>query len=253
MTRFLPLALLASLAGCAGHVADYVGPRSSIVTPQLIRYGLDLEQARCVGERLGGTLTPRQLRLFARAAGSVRQGYYEPERLTMRDLAWVANAMSDPAVRPALDRAAGGCGVTATAVAAEGVPALPPGVVVLGPGELPPPSGAPPSTGAGTRTATWLNLGAADSGQSIAIDASTIEQEGPQRSAWFRLTDPGAAGPSADVFLLRIDCARRTINAKARERRGPAGALAQRVDYPDNPLPVEGGTVMEIAFLSLCT
>ena len=106
---------------------------------------------------------------------------------------------------------------------------------------------------AGPRPSTWLNLGAAGSGQSIAVDASTIEQEGPQRSAWFRMTDPGAGAPSPDTFLLRIDCSHRTINARARQRHGPAGAVAEHVDYPDNPLPVEGGTVMEIAFLSLCT
>jgi hypothetical protein len=119
-------------------------------------------------------------------------------------------------------------------------------VTMIGPGELPPPSGAP-------RPPTWLNLGAADSGQSIAIDAVSIEQEGAFRSAWFRLTDPGADGPSADRFLLHIDCTRRTINARMRERLDPAGAVVDHVDYPENPLPVEGGTVMEIAWLSMCT
>ena len=54
----LPLLILAALAGCAGHVADYVGSRSSIVSPQLIRYGFDLAQARCVGERLGAARLP---------------------------------------------------------------------------------------------------------------------------------------------------------------------------------------------------
>ena len=66
------------------------------------------------------------------------------------------------------------------------------------------------------------------------------------------MTDPGAP-PSLDAYLLVIDCAHRTINAKARERRTAEGGVAERVDYPDNPLPVEGGTVMEIAFLSMCT
>ena len=105
---------------------------------------------------------------------------------------------------------------------------------------------------AGAQAATWLNLGAAGSGQSIAVNAATIDQQGDRRTAWFRLTDPGAA-PSPDTFLLDVDCAHRTINAKARERHDAAGAVAQHVDYPDNPLAVEGGTVMEIAWLSLCT
>ena len=251
--RLFPLFALLSLAGCAGQLRDYVGPRSSIVTPQLIRYGLDLAQARCVGERLGAALTPLQLRLFARAAGAVRQGYYEPARLTMRDLAWVATSMGDPGVPSALERATGACNAGDAAAAAGARPA--PGDVtvrILGPGDLPPPSGAPQSA-AVTRAPAWLNLGAAGSGQSIAIDASTIEEAGDARAAWFRLTDPGATGPSPDTFLLHIDCARRTINARSRRRQDAAGAVAEQVDYPDNPLAVEGGTVMEIAWLSLCT
>lgn len=232
--RLLPLFLMLALAGCAGQLRDFVGPRSSIVSPQLIRYGLDLTQARCVGEQLGGTLSPLQLRLFARAAGTVRQGYYEPERLTMRDLIWVATAMNDRNVPPALARANAACGV---AIVTHDAPA--PAVAVLAP-----PVPRPP---------VWLNLGAAGSGQSIAINAATIEEQGSQRSAWFRMTDPGASGPSADTYFLHIDCARRTINARTRQRRDAAGAVTDNVDYPDNPLPVEGGTVMEIAFLSLCT
>jgi hypothetical protein len=232
--RLLPLILSLALAGCAGQLRDYVGPRSSIVSPQLLRYGLDVAQARCVGERLGAVLTPLQLRLFARAAGSVRQGYYEPGRLTMRDLAWVATTMEDREVRLSLDRANAACGVA---------------IVIREAAPPPVAAAAPPAP----RPPTWLNLGAAGSGQSIAIDASTIEQEGQQRSAWFRMTDPGAGGPSVDTYLLRIDCAQRTINARTRRRVDAAGTALANVDYPDNPLPVEGGTVMEIAFLSLCT
>jgi hypothetical protein len=67
------------------------------------------------------------------------------------------------------------------------------------------------------------------------------------------MTDPGAAHPSNDSFLLLIDCAHRTINARTRRRVDATGAELERRDYPDNPLPVQGGTVMEIAFLSMCT
>lgn len=231
------------LAGCAGQLRDFVGPVSGITSPQLLRFGLNVDQARCVGERMGERLRPRQLRMFARAAGAVRQGFYDPARLTFRDLMWVANAMGDGQVPPALRHADTACGVTqAENYARETAQAEPP---ARAPAAAPAP-GAP--------TPRWLNLGAAGSGQSIAIDAATIEQAGEARSAWFRLTDPGAAaGASPDTYLLHIDCARRTINAKARERRDPGGTVAQRVDYPDNPLPVEGGTVMEIAWLSLCT
>jgi len=235
--RLFALFALFALAGCAGQLRDYVGSRSNIVSPQLIRYGLDLEQSRCVGERLAAALNPRQLRLLARAAGTVQQGFFEPERLTMRDFAWVARTMDDREVRIALEGANAACSVAAVAAA-------PPPVIVPAPAAPAPPV---------LRSAAWLNLGAAGSGQSIAIDASTIEQEGEMRSAWFRLTDPGATAPSPDSFLLSIDCAHRTINAKARRRRDAAGVLADYREYPDNPLPVEGGTVMEIAFLSLCT
>jgi len=103
------------------------------------------------------------------------------------------------------------------------------------------------------RPPNWLNLGAATSGQTIAIDASTLVREGELRTAWFRLTDPGSTGPSDNAYLLRVDCAAHTINPRARERRSAAGAVSEHIDYPDNPIPVEGGTVMEIAFLSLCT
>lgn len=223
------LLCLALLAGCGGHVADYVGPRSTIVTPQLIRFGYNLIQTRCVGETLGTTLDPRRLRDFATAAGAVRQGYYDPARMTARDLAWVARTEGARTLA-ALERANDDCGVSTEPV--------------------PPPIVAPPAPVA--RPAAWLNLGAAGSGQSIAVDAATLEQHEGTRTAWFRLTDPDAA-PSPDIFHLIIDCAGRTINATERRRLDADGNIVERRDYPDNPLPVESGTVMEIAFLSLCS
>jgi hypothetical protein len=245
MRFLLPLALLASvpLAGCVGELQDFVGPVSHTTAPQLLRFGLDLTQARCVGDKLGERLRPHQLRMFARAASSVHDGWFEPGRLTLRDLSYLAAHNPDTAFAPALDRAIGLCNVAMPPVAASGA-------IVTGLTELPPPDGAPAAEA--RRAATWLNLGAAGPGQSIAVNASTIEELGSRRRAWFRLTDPGAP-PSPDTFLLVIDCAHRTINAKAREHHDAAGAVAEHVDYPDNPLAVEGGTVMEIAWLSLCT
>jgi hypothetical protein len=242
MRLMLPLALLSlvPLAACVGELQDFVGPVSHTTSPQLLRFGLDLTQARCVGDKLGERLRPRQLRMFARAASAVHDGWFEPGRLTLRDLAYLAAHNPDAAFAPALDRAIGLCNVAMPLAAA-------PTVAVAGPGQ---PSGG--ASAAAARAATWLNLGAAGSGQSIAVNASTIEEQGSRRRAWFRLTDPGAT-PSPDTFLLVIDCTHRTINAKARDHHDAAGAVAQHVDYPDNPLPVEGGTVMEIAWLSLCT
>lgn len=259
--RCLPLVLLsAAVAACAGNVADYVGPRTSIMAPQLIRYGLGLSEARCVGERLTATLDPLRLRRLARSAGAVRQGYFDPDRLSARDLAYVASRERDARVGAAFTAAAAACDV-AGASAGPSVRGAPnaDGVIIVGPGQLPPPDGTVPAVptgpgqGAGMGRTAWLNLGAAGSGQSIAIDAATIEEAGATRTAWFRMTDPGAHAPGENSFRLRIDCGHRTINALSRRRRDATGTVVESRDYPDNPLPVEGGTVMEIAFLSLCT
>ena len=234
--RWLPLALLLPgwLAGCAGNVADYVGPRSDIIAPQLTRYGYDLRASQCVGERLGVRLTPLQLRRFHRLAASVRQGYFDPARLTSRDLMHVASTMSDPQVRLELASATAACGIAERAAAA------------------PPPAASAPVP----RAEAWLNLGAAPTGQAIAVDAATLEQEASTRKAWFRLTNPGEARPLANAYLLRIDCSRRTIEALARRRQDARGLVSDYQEYPpgsEGPMPVEGGTVMEIAFLAMCT
>lgn len=235
--RSIPLALLVSglLAGCAGNVADYVGPRSTIVHDQLLRYGLDARASQCVGDRLGATLTPLQLRRFERLAAVVRQSYFDAGRLTIRDLRHVASTMSDPQIRLELESAAALCGVEAPVPVAT-APATPP-------------ASAP-------RAEAWLNLGAAPTGQAIAVDASSLEQEPTGRKAWFRLTNPGEAQPLSNAYLLRIDCTRRTIESLARRRQDARGLVSDYQEYPpgsEGPLPVEGGTVMEIAYLAMCT
>ncbi|MGQ0590933.1 MAG: hypothetical protein ACT4N8_15640 [Sphingosinicella sp.] len=233
--RLLSLALLAApLAACAGHVADYVGPREGIVEPQLTRYGLNLRQSNCIAARLSASLNPRQLRTLASAAETVRQGYFDPDRLTVRDLLHVASSQSDSAIGLALVRAAASCDATPELIARAEAPRI-----IIAP---PPP-----------RPPAWLNLGAAPTGQAIAIDASTLEQQGTTRTAWFRLTDPAPAPPNRNTYRLRLDCTARTINSLARRRQEADGSTSEFVEYPDNPLPVEGGTVMEIAFLSLCS
>ena len=232
LLAFLPTAML---AGCAGNVADYVGPRASIIESQLLRYGLDARASQCIGERLGATLTPLQLRRFERIAAVVREGYFDPPRLGIRDLRHVASTMSDPQIRLELESAAGLCGVEAP-VPVAAAPATPP-------------APAP-------RAEAWLNLGAAPTGQAIAVDASSLEQEPSARKAWFRLTNPGEAQPLANAYLLRIDCAHRTIEALARRRQDERGLVSDYQEYPsgsEGPLPVEGGTVMEIAYLAMCT
>jgi hypothetical protein len=236
--RLAPALLtLALLGGCAGNVADYIGPRSSIVTPQLIRYGLTLDQARCVGERLGASLSPLQLRRLVRLASAVKPGHYGPGPLTMSQFFQVAGAMDVPKVQPELASASQACSISPLGVQ---IPAQP----VVQTTEV---------ESLATRPPAWLNLGAAPTGQQIAVDASSIEQDSSRRSAWFRLTDPGATAPSDRAYLLRIDCAARTIDERARRSRDATGATVEKQAPSENPLPVEGGTVMEIAWLALCT
>ncbi len=237
----LSLALLSAglLAGCAGHVADHIGDRSGIVAPQLLRFGLTELQSQCVGTWLGSTIRPKPLRLFARSLGAVQQGYFEQGRLTFSDVTHVAGQQADPQVREALATARLRCDLP-DALAVRRVETSTPEPVATG----------------SIRQANWLNLGAATSGQSIAIDASSIERNGAISLAWFRMTDPGARAPSALSYRLRLDCSARTIQPVAQRRYDAAGAQSEERVYAEGEeraLPVEGGTVMEIAYLSLCT
>ncbi|MGZ8346800.1 MAG: hypothetical protein ACXWUP_06780 [Allosphingosinicella sp.] len=240
--RLLPPALLTLglLTACAGNVADYVGPRTEIIEPQLARYGLDPTETACVAGSLAASLTPLQLRLLSRSAAVVQQGYFDPARLTMRDLNHVASTMNDPQIRLELTRAAEACHVGIEAAAAEAAAAAAP----------------VPDASASAPTAEWLNLGSAPTGQSISVDAGTLEREPTARKAWFRLTNPNEAVTTGISYLLRINCTARTIEALAHRRQDAAGALAEYHEYAqdaEGPLPIEGGTVMEIAFLALCT
>jgi hypothetical protein len=247
MRSALPaLVSIGLLGGCAGNVADYIGSRPSIVRPQLIRYGFELQQSSCVGESLGKELTPLQLRRLVRSASALKQGPAEGGRLTPRDLVHVATSMSDPEIGSRLKAANMACGVLTE------VPSLNPTETGTAPSAIPTP-GTPGATPPpiGPRQSAWLNLGSAGTGQSIAVDASTIEQDASTRTAWFRLTNPGAAAPTGNSYHLRVDCAGKTIKSMA--QRNAAGELREYGPPENNALPVEGGTVMEIAWLALCT
>ena len=238
--RLLPLAILTAglLAGCAGNLADYVGSRTDIVAPQLTRFGMDAEETQCVAARLAAGLTPLQLRQLVRYAEAVRQGYFDPARLTPRDLLHVASTMEDPQVRLELARATEGCRVGVIPVVATAPPVTPDAAAI-----------AP-------RAPAWVNLGAAPTGQSIAVDAATVVQEANIRRAWVRLTNPDATAPAEVSYLLRLDCSARTLEALAHRRQDASGAVVDYHEYArdaEGPLPVEGGTVMEIAYLALCT
>ena len=240
---FLALVPLALLGGCAGQLRDYVGPRASIVRPQLIRYGFSLPEISCVSDRLGETLRPRQLRFLVRAASNIQRPYYDPDRFSPRDFLWAAGGLQDPAVTAGINRAFEACNVqTAARIAAAPVPTAPPAEG----GPLP---GSP-------RPPVWLNLGAAPSGQSIAVDGASLEQEAETRTAWFRMIDPPPTGVSLHAYRLRIDCRTRVIRPLAHRLYDATGAVVEERDYLEIEQltsSVEGGTVTEIAFLSLCT
>ena len=118
----------------------------------------------------------------------------------------------------------------------------------------PPPEGGPAVPV--PRAAVWLNLGAAPSGQSIAVDGASLEQEANVRIAWFRMIDPPPTGTSVHAYRLRIDCGSRMIRPLAHRRYDASGAIVEEREYSEAeqlPSAAEGGTVTEIAYLSLCT
>lgn len=233
-TRLFLLLPLAVLAGCAGYASDYWRPAVQIITPQLTRYGFDATQTHCAGRRLAAGLTVWQLRQLEGIARLVPPSQFGRASLAPRDLITVAAAVRDARVRPEVTAAVEAC-----------VPP-PPAPVVAQPVAAPAQSGAP----------LWLNLGAAPTGQSIAVNAASIVDEAGYRQAWFRLTNPGAGVPSENSYLLRIVCAARTINSMAFRRHAADGQVAEERDYRPNgegATPIAGGTVMEIAYLALCT
>jgi hypothetical protein len=237
----LPLVLL---AGCAGYAADYWKPKNSLIAPQLPRYGISAEDSRCVGERLTKNLSVWQLRQLSDIARRLvpRPG----GALAPRDLAYVAGLVQDPKVGPEVAATLEACKVAqparadAAATPAPGPAAPQPGLV---PGATPP------------QALRWIDLGAAETGQRIAVDISTVVMTAEKREGWFRLSNPGDTAPSADAYRLRVDCPGRTITPTAARKYDAEGKVTQQEDYTaawQQPLPIEAGTVMEIAWKRLC-
>jgi hypothetical protein len=237
----LPLLLL---AGCAGYAADYWKPKNSLIAPQLPRYGISAEDSRCVGERLTKNLSVWQLRQLADIARRlVRQ---DGSALAPRDLAYVAGLVQDPKVGPEVAATLEACNVGSPAAApaaaaaasdpATGQPGLVPGATAPQP-------------------LRWIDLGAAETGQRIAVDISTVAGTPEKREGWFRLSNPGETAPSADAYRLRVDCSAKTITPTAARKYDAEGKVVQQEDYTaawQAPLPIEAGTVMEIAWKRLC-
>lgn len=243
------LLCLALLAGCAGYAADYWKPKNNLIAAQLPRYGVTAEQSRCVGERLTKNLSVWQLRQLADIARRLVPKSGNP--LTPRDLAYVAGLVQDPKVGPEVKATLDACGATSTAAAPATVPgpAIPQQEAI--PGATPglEPGAAPP------KALRWVDLGAADTGQRIAIDITSVVMTADKREGWFRLSNPGETAPSLDAYRLRVDCPGRTITPTAARKYGADGKVAQHEDYTaawQQPLAIEAGTVMEIAWKRLC-
>ena len=255
------------LAGCAGYAIDYTKPKTSIIGPELTRYGFSAGQSQCVSDRLGATLSVWQLRQLQIRASSITRGYSDPNRLTPSDLLHVSTFVPDRKVSAEVASAARGCGLsegqiavaarpTASAAAPQAAPARAAPATPASP--TPPPQAVAPSAPPAARAApvTWINLGAAPTGQMIAVDASTLREEGAYRTGWFRLATPGQPVRSANSYLLRVDCAARTINSMALRKHNATGAVTEERSFGptgEGAAQVEAGTVMEIAYLSLCS
>lgn len=274
--RYPKLALLllpVSVTGCAtGYATDWFRDRPSIINPQLIRYGMDVQQSRCVSQKLGARLSRQQLRRLTERAAAVRAPASGAAPFTLATLRGVANATGDREIGLELANVAASCGVTETQAPVLATAAPPGGTAPTTPAVASPAGSTmtsggipvdmtPIAPGAGAAGAvagstTWLNLGAADSGQSIAIDAMSIQQEGATRTAWFRMTDPENGGPSNNTYRLRVDCEARTVQPLALRQNDATGVQVSLREYTPAeaaPGPAESGTVLEIAYLSLCT
>jgi hypothetical protein len=249
----IALLSLVLLGGCAGYASDYWKPKQKLISPQLGRYGLDETQRQCMEQQLTRTLSVWQLRQLGDLAARLQTGGANPGQLGAGDFVYVAGLVRDPKVGVEAKRALDACSVAvAAAVPPRGEAAAPATPQPSSPGLVP---GAP-APAATTRPALWVNLGTAPTGQAIAVDASSLADGPSGRQAWFRLTNPGPAGGGGDIaYLLRVDCAAKSITALAGRKYSPAGALIEQKDYPapEGPLPVETGTVMELAFRGVCT
>ncbi len=244
MTRALLLSTLLLIGGCKGYIVDHLNGKAIVLGPQLARYGL--AESGCVATRLEAGLTVWQSRQLATLAGRL-EGGTAPGTFGAREFRYIAGLVEDPAVGRVVDETLAACGVARAEAA--------PVVIATDLAELPPPSGAsPPAALAPNPTALWVNLGTARTGQGIAVDAASVTRGAAWRQAWFRLLNGGTAGETDLGYLLRVDCGARTITAYAGRRYAADGSLAEQKDYaaPEGPLPIEPGTVMDVAFQSLC-
>lgn len=252
--RSLTLVCLLSLGGCAGYASDYWRPKGHLISPQLARYGMSGKEAECVEEHLTSSLGVKPLRQLSDVAGRLETGGNNPAAFHPYDFAYVAGLAKDPDVGRETRKALEGCGLSLYAPRPAAPPPPPPAAEpVAGPAAVPP--SAAPAPGAGERPPLWVNLGVAPTGQGIAVDAASIVNTPSYREAWFRLLNGDRANVGDLGYRLRIDCAGHTITALAGRKYAPNGNLIEQKEYakPEGPMPMEKGTVLEIAFRGVCT
>ena len=250
MRRALCLLSIALLGGCAGYASDYLKSKKSLIAPQLERYGMSGAVAECVEGRLTGTLSVWQLRQLGDLASRVSPNV----RVGPREFVSVAGLVKDPEVGPETRRAIEACNVVVAAAPAQGT------ATAARPGTGPAPATTSPGLTPGAATpaapeALWVNLGAAQTGQGIAVDASSVTRGPSWRQAWFRLLNTDQAGVGDIGYLLRIDCSSKVITAHAGRKYAPGGGglVEQRqYDKPEGPMGIEPGTVIEVAYHALC-
>ena len=248
----------ASLAGCAGYASDYWKPKNELIAAQLVRFGMTGDAGKCVEGKLTETLTVWELRQLSDLASRLQPGGNNPAAFGPRDFLYVASLVEDADVKPKTEAAVAACGLD---------PAGAPASVAPTPDAQPSSSSTPsvpPSASTPTQSSPaappgaeplWVNLGAAATGQGIAVDATSVTRGPSWRQAWFRLLNSDQGSVVGDIgYLLRIDCPARTITAHSGRKYAPGGALTEQKDYdkPEGPMGIEKGTVIEVAYHALC-
>lgn len=249
MRRALCLLPLVLLVGCAGYASDYLKSKGGLIAPQLERFGMTGATRQCVENKLTESLSVWQLRQLTDYAARVAPG----ASLGAREFLYVAGLVEDPKVGPEVRTAIEGCNVAIAAVpgttTAGSAPAAQPEAATV--------SGEKPAAAAQIPEGPmplWVNLGAAATGQGIAVDATSVTRGPSWRQAWFRLLNTDQSGVGDIGYLLRIDCATKVITAHAGRKYAPGGALVEQRQYekPEGPMGIEPGTVIEVAYHALC-
>lgn len=145
--RLLLLGLLplGFLAGCTekAYLLDYkISTKAALVAQDMARYGLNESEARCVGERLGNSLSIWQLRQLM-AAGAGAESEAGAARLTVRDLLRIASQVRDPEVTLEVAGATSDCDMGVSEIVSATPDAASPAETAMIPPAAPAPAQAP--------------------------------------------------------------------------------------------------------------